>query len=139
MDSQNATRRTKLRGMGQPYTIDVAVAARHLDDRSEPGQDRYVLACTIRRADNGREPAHQLTRHRIVADARARAGQPGGEGVAGEHPCLRPGEGLASSSGTVPRTDPDTLRGRHRTLADDGTRLQAPLPAFTLTVPRTLR
>ena len=30
------------------------------------------------------------------------------------------------------------MRGSYDMLADDGTRFEAPIPAFTLTIPRTL-
>jgi ApaG protein len=38
----------------------------------------------------------------------------------------------------VLETDLGTMRGDYQMLADDGTRFAAPIPAFTLTIPRTL-
>jgi len=61
-----------------------------------------------------------------------------GEGVVGEQPWLRPGEGFEYTSGAVLETDIGTMRGSYDVLADDGTRFAAPIPPFTLSVPRTL-
>ena len=61
-----------------------------------------------------------------------------GEGVVGEQPYLRPGERFEYTSGAVLETDLGMMRGGYKMLADDGTRFEAPIPAFTLTVPRTL-
>jgi ApaG protein len=38
----------------------------------------------------------------------------------------------------VLETDIGTMRGSYDVLADDGTRFSAPIPAFTLSIPRTL-
>ncbi len=56
----------------------------------------------------------------------------------GEQPYLRPGEDFEYTSGAVLETDLGTMRGGYQMLADDGTRFEAPIPAFTLTIPRTL-
>ena len=61
-----------------------------------------------------------------------------GEGVVGEQPWLRPGEGFEYTSGAVLETDIGTMRGSYDVLADDGTRFAAPIPPFTLSIPRTL-
>ena len=41
-------------------------------------------------------------------------------------------------SGAVLETQHGTMQGTYAMLADDGTRFEAPIPAFTLSVPRTL-
>lgn len=124
--------------MGSPYAIDIDVATRYLDDQSEPEQDRYVFAYTIRIHNSGQVPARLLSRHWIITDANGRTEEVDGEGVVGEQPYLRPGEGYEYTSGAVLPTDLGTMRGRYRLVADDGTRFEAPIPAFTLTIPRTL-
>ena len=120
------------------YAIDIDVATRYLDDQSEPEQDRYVFAYTIRIRNIGQVPARLLTRHWIITDANGKTEEVEGEGVVGEQPYLRPGENFEYTSGAVLETALGTMRGGYQMLADDGTRFEAPIPAFTLAVPRTL-
>jgi len=124
--------------MERPYAIDIDVATRYLDDQSEPEQDRYVFAYTIRIRNSGNMPARLLTRHWIITDANGKTEEVEGDGVVGEQPYLRPGEDFEYTSGAVLETDLGTMRGDYQMLADDGTQFKAPIPAFTLTIPRTL-
>ncbi|MCF7221930.1 Co2+/Mg2+ efflux protein ApaG [Marilutibacter chinensis] len=120
------------------YALDIEVATRYLDDQSEPEQDRYVFAYTIHIRNRGTVPARLLARHWIITDANGKVQEVEGEGVVGEQPWLRPGEGFEYTSGAMLETDLGTMQGHYRMLADDGTQFDAPIPAFTLTVPRTL-
>jgi ApaG protein len=124
--------------MERLYAIDIDVATRYLDDQSEPEQDRYVFAYTIRIHNSGKVPARLLKRHWIITDANGKTEEVEGEGVVGEQPYLRPGEKFEYTSGAVLETDLGTMRGDYQMLADDGTQFAAPIPAFTLTIPRTL-
>jgi ApaG protein len=124
--------------MERLYAIDIDVATRYLDDQSEPEQDRYVFAYTIRIRNSGQVPARLLTRHWIITDANGKTEEVEGDGVVGEQPYLLPGEDFEYTSGAVLETDLGTMRGDYQMLADDGTRFEAPIPAFTLTIPRTL-
>ena len=118
--------------------LDIEVATRYLDDQSEPEQDRYVFAYTIHIRNRGTVPARLLARHWVITDANGKVQEVEGEGVVGEQPWLRPGEDFEYTSGAMLETDLGTMQGHYRMLADDGTRFDAPIPPFTLTVPRTL-
>lgn len=120
------------------HSIGVEVDARYLEDESEPEAQRYVFAYTIRIRNDGAVAARLLTRHWTITDARGQVRKVDGEGVVGEQPHLAPGEAFQYTSGAVLETDLGVMHGRYRLLADDGTRFEADIPAFTLTVPRTL-
>ena len=124
--------------MDNQYALDIDVATRYLDEQSEPAQDRYVFAYTIHIRNTGTVPAQLLGRHWVITDANGKVEEVVGEGVVGEQPWLRPGEDFEYTSGAVLETSLGTMRGSYDMLADDGTRFAAPIPAFTLTVPRTL-
>jgi ApaG protein len=124
--------------MERLYAIDIDVATRYLDDQSEPEQDRYVFAYTIRIHNSGKVPARLLKRHWIITDANGKTEEVEGDGVVGEQPYLRPGEKFEYTSGAVLETDLGTMRGDYQMLADDGTQFAAAIPPFTLTIPRTL-
>ena len=121
-----------------PYALDIDVITRSLDEQSEPEQDRYVFAYTIHIRNSGSVPARLLTRRWVITDANGKVQEVEGEGVVGEQPWLRPGEDFEYTSGAVLETDLGTMQGSYHLLADDGTQFDAPIPAFTLTVPRTL-
>ncbi|AWV08128.1 Co2+/Mg2+ efflux protein ApaG [Marilutibacter maris] len=120
------------------YALDIEVATRYLDDQSEPEQDRYVFAYTIHIRNRGTVPARLLARHWVITDANGKVQEVEGDGVVGEQPWLRPGEDFEYTSGAMLETDLGTMQGHYRMLADDGTQFDAPIPPFTLTVPRTL-
>ena len=61
-----------------------------------------------------------------------------GLGVVGAQPVLRPGESHQYTSGTALATSVGTMRGSYQMVADDGTRFDAAIPEFTLSVPRVL-
>jgi ApaG protein len=124
--------------MDTDYAIDIDVATRFLDERSAPEEGRFVFSYTIRIRNRGRVPARLLGRHWIITDANGKVEEVRGEGVVGEQPWLQPGENFKYTSGAVLETSLGTMRGSYDMLADDGTRFEAPIPAFTLSVPRTL-
>ena len=124
--------------MERLYAMQIDVAARYLDDQSEPAQSRYVFAYTIRIHNSGNVPARLLARHWVITDGNGKVEEVEGEGVVGEQPYLRPGERFEYTSGAVLETDLGMMRGDYTMLADDGTRFAAQIPAFTLCVPRTL-
>ena len=120
------------------YQFDIEVATRFLDDQSVPEEGRYVFAYTVHIRNDGKVPARLLGRRWLITDGNGKEQEVVGEGVVGEQPWLRPGEGFEYTSGAVLETDIGTMRGSYDVLADDGTRFATPIPAFTLSVPRTL-
>jgi ApaG protein len=121
-----------------PYTINVQVQTRFIPDQSVPGENRYVFAYTIKLHNDGMIPARLLTRHWVITDANGKIEEVHGEGVVGEQPWMRPGDDFEYTSGAVLETAVGTMHGSYQMVADDGTRFEAPIPAFTLSIPRTL-
>lgn len=120
------------------YRLDIAIATRYLEEESAPDDDRYVFAYTIQIRNAGSVPARLLHRHWVITDATGKVEEVRGEGVVGEQPWLRPGESFEYTSGAVLTTRVGTMHGEYELLADDGTRFEAAIPAFTLAMPRTL-
>lgn len=120
------------------YQLDIRVSARFLDDQSQPADNRYVFAYTITIQNAGNVPARLISRHWVITDANGKVEEVRGEGVIGEQPWIRPGDSFEYTSGAVLETAVGTMRGSYQMLADDGTRFDAPIPQFTLSVPRTL-
>jgi ApaG protein len=120
------------------YNIKVKVASAFIEGQSDAAQDRYVFAYTVTIHNAGSVPAKLLTRHWIITDSNSKVQEVRGDGVVGEQPHLRPGEGFQYTSGTVLETPVGTMRGSYQMLADDGTEFDAEIGAFTLSIPRVL-
>jgi ApaG protein len=121
-----------------PYAIDVLVESRFVADQSKPADNRYVFAYTVTLRNSGNVPAQLLTRHWVIVDANGKTEEVRGDGVVGEQPWMRPGDDYQYSSGAILETAVGTMRGSYQMMADDGTRFEAPIPSFTLSIPRTL-
>ncbi|HET7125870.1 MAG TPA: Co2+/Mg2+ efflux protein ApaG [Lysobacter sp.] len=120
------------------YALEISVATQFLDEQSDPDGERYVFAYTIRIRNLGRLPAQLLDRHWLITDGNGKVEEVRGEGVVGEQPRLEPGEAFTYTSGAVLETAVGTMEGSYHMSGDDGTEFDAPIPPFTLAVPRTL-
>ena len=124
--------------MSATHAIDVAVHSRFLPEQSLPEDRRFVFAYTIRISNTGSVPARLISRHWVITDDNGKVVEVQGEGVVGEQPWLRPGEEFEYTSGAVLETGSGTMHGSYQMLADDGTRFEADIAPFTLSIPRTL-
>jgi ApaG protein len=79
-----------------------------------------------------------LTRHWIITDANNKVQEVRGEGVVGQQPYLEPGMRFEYTSGAILETPVGTMHGSYQMVADDGAAFDAPIPQFTLSMPRTL-
>jgi ApaG protein len=120
------------------YQIQVSVSTDFLPEQSQPSADRYVFAYTVTIQNTGLTPARLLNRHWVIADAEGNVQEVRGRGVVGEQPHLRPGESFRYTSGTVIGTPVGSMHGSYEMEADDGTRFEAPIPAFSLAMPMSL-
>ena len=120
------------------YDIAVSAATRYLAEQSDEGTGRYVFAYTITIRNQGSMAAQLLARHWVITDAQGLVQEVRGEGVVGAQPMLGPGESYEYTSGTSIATPVGTMHGEYQMVADDGTRFDAPIPPFTLSVPRVL-
>jgi ApaG protein len=126
--------------MGQEKLYDIAVStvAQYLADQSDENAGRFVFAYTVTIRNPGNVTAQLVSRHWIITDSQGLVQEVRGLGVVGAQPVLRPGESFEYTSGTSIATPVGTMRGSYQMVADDGTRFEAEIPAFTLSVPRVL-
>jgi ApaG protein len=120
------------------YEVTVGAAVQYLPDQSDEAAGRYAFAYTITLRNTGNATAQLISRHWIITDAQGLVQEVRGLGVVGAQPVLRPGESHEYTSGTAIATPVGTMRGSYQMVAEDGTRFEAPIPEFTLSVPRVL-
>jgi len=120
------------------HNIRVEVETSYLEEQSEPSERRYVFSYTITIHNDGEAPARLMTRHWIITDANGRVQEVRGDGVVGEQPYIKPGQGFRYSSGAVIETPVGAMQGSYQMVDDDGLRFDAPIPAFRLAKPGLL-
>lgn len=120
------------------HNIHIDVETDYIPEQSEPEANRYVFTYTITIRNDGSVPARLMTRHWVINHANGKVEEVRGEGVIGEQPYMRPGEGFRYTSGTVLETPYGDMNGSYQMLADDGVEFDAEIPAFSLTTPNAL-
>jgi ApaG protein len=100
------------------HKIRVDVETSYLDEQSDPRESRYVFSYTITIRNEG---------------------QVRGDGVVGEQPYLKPGQGFRYSSGAVLETPVGSMQGSYQMLADNGAHFDAPIQPFRLAMPGILQ
>ena len=120
------------------YEVTVRATVQYLPEQSDEKTGRYVFAYTINIRNTGETTAQLISRHWIITDSQGLVQEVRGLGVVGSQPVLRPGESHEYTSGTAIATPVGTMKGSYQMVADDGTRFEAPIPEFTLSVPRVL-
>ena len=120
------------------YDTRVEVQANYVLEQSEPDEQRYVFAYTVTIENHGGIPAKLLTRHWYITDADGNVQEVEGDGVVGEQPHLKPGDGFRYTSGTVLKTPVGSMHGSYHMLADDGTEFDTPIAPFSLSIPHSL-
>jgi len=118
--------------------IRVDVETTYIEEQSDPRDKRFVFSYTITIRNEGRVPARLMTRHWIITDANGNFRETRGDGVVGEQPYIRPGQGYRYSSGAVIETPVGTMQGSYQMLADDGQQFDAPIAPFRLAIPGVL-
>ena len=118
--------------------IRVEVETSYIEEQSDPRDKRFVFSYTITIRNEGQVPARLLTRHWIITDANGNVKETRGDGVVGEQPYLKPGQGFRYSSGAVIETPVGTMQGSYRMIADDGQHFDAPIAPFRLAMPGVL-
>ena len=120
------------------YEITVGTRSAYLAEQSDAAKNQYVFAYTITLTNTGNVPVQLVSRHWVITDANSKVIEVKGLGVVGQQPQLKPGESFEYTSGTHLETAVGTMRGTYQMVAEDGKEFDAPIPPFTLSVPRVL-
>ena len=120
------------------HNILVEVTPAYIAEQSNPGDDHYVFSYTVTIRNQGQSPAKLMTRHWIITDGDGETLEVHGEGVVGEQPYIKPGEGYQYTSGTFMKTPVGTMKGSYQMISDNGVTFDAEIPSFTLSVPNIL-
>jgi ApaG protein len=120
------------------YRIEVSAKAFYVEDQSDPEKNHYVFGYRIKVTNTGAVAARLVSRHWLITDSNRRVEEVRGLGVVGQQPTIEPGESFEYTSGCPLATPVGTMKGEYQMVAADGTKFDAPIPEFTLSVPRVL-
>jgi ApaG protein len=120
------------------YEFKVRVAARYLEEQSDPDRSQYVFAYTVNIRNTGSVAAQLISRHWVITSGNNAVQEVQGLGVVGQQPLLRSGEEFEYTSGATLSTPQGSMYGEYFCVAEDGTRFEAEIPEFVLSLPRTL-
>jgi len=120
------------------HKIRVDVETSYIPEQSDPAEPRYAFSYTITIRNEGRTPARLLTRHWVITDANGKVQEVRGEGVVGEQPYLKPGQGFRYSSAAIIETPVGVMQGSYQMVADDGQHFDTPIAPFRLAMPGVL-
>lgn len=121
-----------------PQKIQIVAHVKYVAEQSDEADNRYVFAYTITVTNNGESAAQLLGRHWIITDSNNQVQEVRGQGVVGEQPLIKPGQSFGYTSGTVLSTPVGTMTGSYQMVSEDGTKFDATIPQFVLSVPRVL-
>jgi ApaG protein len=121
------------------HAIRIEVETAYLDEQSDPKERRYVFSYTITIRNEGSVSARLLKRHWVITDANGKVQEVRGDGVVGEQPHLKPGQGFRYSSGAVLETPVGAMQGSYQMVTDEWMRFDAPIAAFRLAMPGILQ
>ncbi len=118
--------------------IQIVAQVKYVPEQSDEADNRYVFTYTITVTNNGESAAQLLGRHWIITDSNNQVQEVRGQGVVGEQPLIKPGQSFGYTSGTVLSTPVGTMTGSYQMVNEDGTKFDATIPQFVLSVPRVL-
>ncbi|KAG4081016.1 hypothetical protein HA402_010187 [Bradysia odoriphaga] len=122
----------------KPYELTVVVAPYFVPEQSDPAQQQYVFAYTVRITNTGEHPAQVISRHWIITDGNQNEQDVRGLGVVGQQPLLAPGETFEYTSGCPLPTSVGTMRGTYHCVGENGIPFEVSIPEFLLAMPRSL-
>ena len=106
--------------------------SRRATSTSSPSRARAATSSPTRSPSRTRATCRRgcCTRHWLITDANGKVQEVRGDGVVGEQPYLKPGQGFRYSSGAVIETPVGAMQGSYQMLSDDGQRFDASIRAL---------
>src|SRR5450830_18203 len=120
------------------YECLVTVEAVFIAEQSDIERNRYAFEYHVKITNTGNIAAQLISRHWIITEANGAQQEVKGLGVVGAQPLLNPNEAFEYTSGAVISMPMGEMHGTYQMVAEDGTRFDAIIHAFTLTMPRVL-
>lgn len=118
--------------------IDIQVESKYIEGQSDPQNNRYVFAYTVKIHNTSQVATRLMARHWVITNANGDSIEVTGPGVVGDQPEILPGEHYQYTSGTILETPVGTMHGYYRMLSPCGNDSAAEIKPFRLAKPSLL-
>ena len=93
--------------------IKILVQPTYLEDHSDPSENSYLWAYTVKIKNNGDDTIKLISRHWKIFDSNGSFREVKGKGV-GEQPIIHPGDEFEYTSGTPLKTNSGLMHGSYQ-------------------------
>jgi ApaG protein len=104
-------------------------------EQSDPKENYYFFAYSIRIHNEGPELITLLSRHWVITDGFGQTEEVVGEGVIGQQPTLKPGDVFEYTSFCPLATPTGSMHGTYSMANAEGNRWEIEIPKFILAEP----
>lgn len=115
--------------------VRVAVRARFIPERSNPGEGEWFFAYTIRITNESERTVQLLSRHWVINDADGKVEEVRGPGVVGQQPILSPGQTFEYTSACPLATSFGVMQGTYQMVTPSGDHFDIAIAPFSLHEP----
>jgi ApaG protein len=115
--------------------VRVAVRARFIPERSNPGDGEWLFAYTIRITNESAQTVQLLSRHWVINNADGKVEEVRGPGVVGQQPILGPGQSFEYTSACPLGTSFGVMQGTYQMVTPSGDRFDIAIAPFSLHEP----
>ena len=119
-------------------SMSIAVKVQYVEDQSNPDARQFVFAYTVTIKNEGLIATQLIGRHWQITDGENEVQEVRGLGVVGQQPLLKPGEQFEYTSWATLPTPVGSMKGEYFCMSEHADYFVAPIPEFTLAMPRTL-
>ena len=119
-------------------SISITVKVQFVEDQSNPDNLQFTFAYTVTIRNEGLQATQLIGRHWLITDGDGKTQEVKGLGVVGQQPLLKSGEQFEYTSWATLPTPVGTMKGEYYCMTDQADFFEAPIPEFTLAMPRTL-
>ena len=119
--------------------LTVRVAVSFLSEQSAPEQGRWFWSYHIRIENDGDQTIQLMERYWRIVDGHGNVHEVRGQGVVGEMPVITAGESFDYVSGCPLDTPSGTMEGHYIFVDEEGERITAIIPEFSLLSPLDAR
>ena len=121
--------------MNFKHKVSVLVEPTYLEDHSDPTENSYLWAYTVKIRNEGNDTVKLISRHWKIFDSNGNHREVRGKGVVGEQPIIHPGDEFEYTSGTPLKTSSGLMHGSYQMEDFKGHLFEVDIPAFSLDVP----
>jgi len=121
--------------MNKQPDIQIEVRTHYLLEQSDPKEDRYSFAYTVKICNRSDETVKLLNRYWHITDDNEKVEEVRGAGVIGQQPEILPGQSFHYTSGAIIKTQFGSMQGDYEMQSARGEKFKAQIPPFLLAPP----